>query len=155
VGLGKTTVRLGLLCAVGCSSGTAKDAATDAGMLPCNGVSAAEACPSGSTCHATWSAVLGDATLCLSASTGFFYSLYDCGGYHVLTEYGHFNYSAAFYDDTSGALVAITGGGNFGPFCLAGPSTGFVGPDACDLELDGAPPPQCLADAGSQDGSRD
>ena len=121
-------------------------------MMPCNGVSAAESCASRSSCDATWSAVLGDQTLC--STPGESYSVYTCGGYDVLDEFGNDTGALYFYDGSSGALVAITGGGNFGPFCLAGPPTGFVQPD-CQLDGPPGPPPQCLADAGPEGGSPD
>jgi hypothetical protein len=139
---------------MGCSSGGAKDAATDAAVMPCNGVSAAEGCPSGSSCDATWSAVLSDQTLCPFVSPGMSYTVYDCGGYHVLDEFGSDRGTTYYYDMTSGDVVAIFGGSNWSR-CLAGPSTGFDPPSECQLDGPPGPPPQCPVDAGLEDGSRD
>lgn len=153
MGVGRTAVGLAALGFVGCSGGGAKDAAPDAGGLPCNGVSVAQWCPSGSSCDATWSAVLNDSGLCDSFVQNEFIS--DCGGYHVLSGLASYIFEEYFYDETSGALVAVTIVDSSGPRCIAGPSTGFVPPAGCSQLTSGRPPPKCVVDAGSDGGSGD
>jgi hypothetical protein len=72
--------------------------------------------------------------------TGFDYTVMECGDYHVLQGAGEAGGVTAFYDHTTGVLVANLVLGHDGPLagCGGGPSR-FI-PPACDAATQMDPP---------------
>jgi len=127
-----------------------------ADVLACD-MSAAQGCSYASPCELTWSTVLTDQALCAPNAARFDPNIYDCGGYHVLKEtaLGPGGTAFYFYDQTSGALVAIVDVGDTQPSCVGGPSTGFARPPGCAGTGNAPAPPQCATDGGSEGGPQD
>jgi hypothetical protein len=110
----------------------------------------------GAPCDRTWAAVLVDPAYCgapLGPTDQF--SVFDCGGYHVLHRMEESASTDAYYDAASGALVAVIGPNENGtPICTFGPSTGFAPPASCPQTPYQIPAGWCSSDAGV-DGARD
>jgi hypothetical protein len=98
----------------------------------------------------TWDAVLADPNLCTVATltSGWSYSVSDCGNYHVLSGGGESGGASDYYDRTTGILVAeIFVGHSPDVTCLAGPSGAFTAPDCSGSTP--MPPPICSSDGGT------
>ncbi len=99
----------------------------------------------------TWDAVLADPSLCTDATltSGWSYAVSDCMNYHVLSGAGESGGVFAYYDLTTGMLVAEIVVGRFEPFlsCGGGPSGRFTPPDCSASAF--VRPPLCSADGGA------
>lgn len=142
----------------GCSNGGGLPACTINGTTSCHAdcSTSIEAYCAGQPggCDLTWNAVLADPGLCTVATltSGWSYSVSDCGNYHVLAGGGESGGATDYYDRATGMLVAeLFVGHSTDVTCLGGPSGGFTPPDCSGSTA--VPPPICATDGGADGAS--
>lgn len=125
-------------------------AAAPGGRLACQS-SIEQYCAGTSVCP-PWSAIENDTAFCAGPSCLFQYFIADCGPYRVLERIGDNGRSYAYYDSSSGTLIAILSptdrlDGGSDKTCSVGPPGGFALPSCAshDFHI----PAWCLLDAGA------